>query len=212
MLPSIINAIRTERLIKLAGVAYNLLRSAGGFTLRADNGDSAPSSGYVVSLSGNEVTIPENTLQPADIVEYFVNRSTIRDYFGGWIDNGLTYLDVSVIIPSLESAIQLAKENSQIAIYDLSAGRSIKLETVAHAGGFFADSGVQAHSAGPIFPLHIVAVVNFGDDSASYRAEGLGSNLPAYSFQWSDKQARAEAHKLAENSARRFLAQQWAKV
>ncbi len=208
MLQATISHLRNERFSKLADVAVSKLRQSGGFTIRATNGDSAPSSGYVVSLQGQEERHKFSDIDAGTIGEYFANRPATIDYFGGWVENDIVYLDVCAIVPSLETALQLAKENRQKAIYDLRQSQAVYVDTAAHSG-HFADSGIQAHSAGPIFPLHIVAVVNFGDDSASYRAEGLGADLPAYSFQWSNKEQRNEAHRLAEESARRFLAQQW---
>lgn len=204
MLQATISHLRNERFHNLASAALEKLHSAGGFTLRASNGDSAPNSGYVVSLLGQEEKHRLADISAGTIGEYFANRPDTIDYFGGWVENGIVFLDVCAIVPSLETALELAKQNRQKAIYDLRQAQTLYVDTIAH-NGHFADSGIQVHSAGPIFPLHIVATVNFTADTATYRAEGLGANLPAFSFRWSDVSARRLAHQQAHDSAAKYL-------
>ena len=208
MLQATISHLRNERFNTLASVALEKLHSAGGFTFRAVNGDSAPTSGYVVSLLGQEEKHKLSDIDAGKIGEYFANRPDTIDYFGGWIENDIVFLDVCVIAPSLETALQVARDNRQKAIFDLASGQSIYVETVAH-NGHFADSGVQAHSAGDIFPLHVVTVGNWETGIFYHRAEGLGADLPSFEFSWEDKQAHYIAYDKAHQSAVEFLRNNW---
>jgi hypothetical protein len=68
-------------------------------------------------------------LTEAELKDYFVSNLDLlaieNHFLGAWVDNGLTYLDVSIFEPSKEKAIERAKQANQLAIFDLS-----KMETV----------------------------------------------------------------------------------
>lgn len=53
-------------------------------------------------------------------------------YVGGWYDSesGLYYFDSTRLFPEdqLEEALQFARDNDQLAIYDLSTGEEIRLD------------------------------------------------------------------------------------
>ena len=46
---------------------------------------------------------------------------------GGWEDEGVFYLDVSVIVQNQEEALRLAAENKQSAIYSFDTGEIIRV-------------------------------------------------------------------------------------
>jgi hypothetical protein len=111
----------------------NLLKSNGGFSLDKDN--SAPTSGYMVSLEGLEVIIDNFD----DISDEEINKTCERyrpqaqlrskyTYFGAWIDDNKLYLDLSVNIQDREVAIAYGHANNQKAIYDVKNGESVYLD------------------------------------------------------------------------------------
>ena len=85
------------------------------------------SDGYMVSLEGTErkICLHGNTVIGViyKIIEFFVTHKTVNT----WLDNKILYLDVSVNVANLDEALELAKENKQLAIYDCKAGKVIEL-------------------------------------------------------------------------------------
>jgi hypothetical protein len=89
----------------------------------------SPTSGYMVSLAGTEVKHPNYS-----DMYYFGIEMICREYwpsvqpnayFGAWIDEDILYLDNSVNIADLETAIAFGHANKQIAIWDVTNGKSI---------------------------------------------------------------------------------------
>lgn len=118
--------INTNKLI-------DVLFTNGGFSINILSGLS-PESGYMVSLRDNEEIIPCHEVNSDTIPGYLARHSLPNDaYLGGWIDADNVYLDISVNIPNIEDALNLARDNSQLAIYDLSNGESIYLAEVIAA-------------------------------------------------------------------------------
>ena len=114
-----------------AGDLYRRTLEAGGFTYNPIHDDS-PEAGYALSIYPEA----EKALNVADlsvevIFQYLVsNRARFEDpetYVGGWFDreNGIVYLDISVVVRDLERAMRLAKKHNQEGIYDLGQGETI---------------------------------------------------------------------------------------
>lgn len=86
---------------------------------------------YMVSLADREKTFPA---QPsveslADFISDNMDALVIPGrYVGGWLNNGIWYLDVSVCILGLDSAIPFARANAQQAIFDLWTRKDIFLK------------------------------------------------------------------------------------
>lgn len=113
----------------LAGQA-NAGLDEGGFSL--DVSGNSPSTGIMVSFDakdGHGVVIDATMDRPAreaalrDWVSKqrkFVGNDP-ENYFGGWIDNGKAYLDVSHRFPKeqRDKAIEAGKSQNQIAVFDL---------------------------------------------------------------------------------------------
>lgn len=103
----------------------------GGFSLNPFNG-STPTKRYMVSLPGYEHTIaPESNLsgqlhQHAQSLQD-VLKSDPDAFQGAWNDpeDGTIYLDLSRQHDDLEKALDEARRNKQIAIFDLHTGKSI---------------------------------------------------------------------------------------
>lgn len=95
---------------------------------------NTPKSGYMVSLRGCE----EIYKRPSDISQLFVNLLidkithllNVNDYYiGVWRDEetGLIYVDLSVNIAELSTALKVAEYNNQLAIYDVENNKVIYL-------------------------------------------------------------------------------------
>jgi len=108
----------------------------GGFSVQVASG-SIPSSGYMVSIQGcEEVYYSEDVTD--DTIPGYITRHVKQlllpgAYLGAWLDGSKVYLDISINVASLEDALNLARNNSQLAIYDISSGDSIYLAEVKPA-------------------------------------------------------------------------------
>lgn len=103
---------------------------SAGFSVNLQG--NSPEFGYMVSKPGNEVVF-KNLPTEFEIVSYALQRLELLQghdiYIGGWMDDstGLYYLDVSVNVLDLQTAIMLGESSGQIAIFDLSTFSSIYL-------------------------------------------------------------------------------------
>lgn len=109
----------------------------GGATMNPVTGD-VPTSGYVVSMAGNEETyklfgndvVKEILISGAVdlyIKENVVELSDPENYLGSWIDDGMLYLDISRVYESEHDALREAVTNGQKAYYDLDNAKTIEL-------------------------------------------------------------------------------------
>jgi hypothetical protein len=103
---------------------YEQLTAQKGFTL-TNKLQEVEEKGYFVSLPKTETRVP---------IEYFtyeVMINLVNEYrkntnlIGAWFDNGIVYFDNSVLIKDLPTAIDLAIQYNQIAIYDNENKRSL---------------------------------------------------------------------------------------
>ena len=108
----------------------NKIFTDGGFSVQVASG-VMPSSGYMVSLQGcEEVYYTEevtNDTIPGYITRHVKQLLIPGSYLGGWLDGCKVYLDVSINVDDLRAALDLARENSQLAIYDIGRDESIYL-------------------------------------------------------------------------------------
>lgn len=121
------------------------LKNNGGFSYNINTHDS-PTSGYMVSLQGCEEVyysedITEDTI-PGYITRYAKQLLIPGSYLGGWVDGETVYLDVSINIDDLQDALALARDNDQLAIFDLQAGESIYLDKPGRIEELYADLDV----------------------------------------------------------------------
>ena len=113
----------------------NKIFTDGGFSVQVASG-SIPSSGYMVSIQGCEEVYYTEDITNDTIPGYITRKKELLlpgAYFGAWLDGSKVYLDVSINVESLEDALNLARNNSQLAIYDLGSGESIYLAEVKPA-------------------------------------------------------------------------------
>lgn len=86
------------------------------------------SQGFIVSLQGYEKKCKtEQEIEKAIIENMEIVRGLDNAYLGAWIDEGIVYIDISVLVENKEDALELGKVNNQLAIYDIENNDSIYL-------------------------------------------------------------------------------------
>lgn len=92
-------------------------------------------SGYAVSLAVTQDSFgAEGLVHVVDVIEKMQNQGETSHYdglaFGGWYNakNGHYYYDATVIVKDRTKAIELARVNGQLAIYDLNNLEQIRLD------------------------------------------------------------------------------------
>jgi len=109
----------------------------GGATMNPSTGD-VPTSGYVVSMAGNEQTYKlfgndvVKEILVSGAVDLYVKENVVElshpeNYLGSWIDDGMLYLDISRVYESEHDALREAVANGQKAYYDLDNAKTIEL-------------------------------------------------------------------------------------
>lgn len=96
----------------------------GGASYNITTGDTVPNTGYMVSIDGYETRYDCFTITDNEVRNYIVTYNEIlsdgETFLGGWLDAlaDEVCLDVSIHIADLEEAVEYARNNNQIAIYD----------------------------------------------------------------------------------------------
>jgi hypothetical protein len=95
-----------------------------------------PISGFMVSTLGNEKRFATPEVEPQDLARYLTDgkltdfrrtKQLQNCYLGTWYSVPVTCVDISVNVPTLGEALDLARKNKQLAIYDVTKGVSIRL-------------------------------------------------------------------------------------
>ena len=103
-------------------VTNNLVKRAiknGGLTFR--NKKQKVKSGFMVSQKDTEKIVKVNgiTKLKKEIQNYINNNKLSRgQYYGLWFDNGNCYIDISKRIGTKSVALDYAKQEQQLAIFD----------------------------------------------------------------------------------------------
>ena len=98
-----------------------MVKDNGGFSI-SPNGDT-PKSGFMVSVR-DLYKISLDLIEQDEIDFASDIASEIGGYIGGWLDVNDTninnfYMDISVNVEDKEKAIEIARENGQLAIFDV---------------------------------------------------------------------------------------------
>ena len=84
--------------------------------------------GFMVSLQGYEKKCKTDEETEKAIKENMeIVKGLDGAYLGAWIDEGIVYIDISVLVENKEDAMELGKINNQLAIYDIKNNESIYL-------------------------------------------------------------------------------------
>ena len=118
---------------------YKALKQDSGFTVDSDLRPYT-GKGYAVSVPDCETRIPEGLLN-ADILDalllaYISDCQTSAAwtapsrelYIGGWLSDGVFYLDLSDIVADAATAENLARGRNQQAYFDFSTGESVLVQ------------------------------------------------------------------------------------
>jgi hypothetical protein len=105
--------------------AISGIRKHGGVTI--DIHGNMPQHGFTVGGLGEEKIVDRLTRE--NVQEYHVNNATAlaqpNRYFGGWIEKGQFYMDVSEVLGSRVDALAACHERLQIAAFNLDSGESV---------------------------------------------------------------------------------------
>lgn len=108
-----------------AAIARALLAGAGA-TVDA-MGRPYAGTGFLVSLAGTETVCTPDPGQVAAWVAATLPRLTDGVYLGAWRHDGRVYLDLSEVIPDRETALRVARERAQLAVWDATNEREVLL-------------------------------------------------------------------------------------
>lgn len=120
--------------------AFALSVKNGGVTFNLEG--KAPEKGYMVSIVGQEIVIPE-TQYSSDILDGYVNdkmavlNSMSNLYVGVWYHKGNYYIDLSENILNKADALKQGILRSQKAIWNVTEGREIALPSPQKCGTEF---------------------------------------------------------------------------
>lgn len=107
----------------------------GGATLDCNYNNFNSNIGYMVSIKGQEVKVNKNDIQEIK-KEIEKKREFVQDkkglYIGLWLDNDMMYIDVSIHIIDYMEALEVARNNEQLAIFDLKKKDSIYLNYIKY--------------------------------------------------------------------------------
>ena len=101
-----------------------------GATLDKDYNNFMSDNGFMVSLKGQEVKTDKNNIEEIKKEiekkrEFIGNKKGL--YIGLWLDSDIMYIDVSIHIIDYLEALEVARNNDQLAIFDLKNKDSIYL-------------------------------------------------------------------------------------
>lgn len=106
-----------------------------GATLDSNYNDFKSDKGFMVSIKGQEVKVNKNDIQgiKKEIEkkrEFIGNKKGL--FIGLWLDNDIMFIDVSIHIIDYLEALEVARNNDQLAIFDLKKKDSIYLNYIKY--------------------------------------------------------------------------------
>lgn len=83
-------------------------------------------TGYAVAVKDTQNSFGPEGL--ANVIRYIENHKNVNA-FGGWYDSesDLYYYDATIIVDDLDKALELGRANDQLAIFDLTNCKEIRL-------------------------------------------------------------------------------------
>lgn len=106
-----------------------------GATLDYNLNNFNSDNGFMVSIKGQEVKVNKNDIKEIKKEiekkrEFIGNKKGL--YIGLWLDNDIMYVDVSIHIIDYLEALEVARNNDQLAIFDLKKKDSIYLNYIKY--------------------------------------------------------------------------------
>ena len=102
----------------------------GGATLDTNYNNFNASIGFMVSIKGHEKKVDINDIEniKKEITKKMELVKTKKGYYVGlWVENDILFIDISKHIINYNRALEVARNNKQLAIYDLKNDVSIYL-------------------------------------------------------------------------------------
>ena len=103
----------------------------GGATLTRELKKAELKKGYMVSLEGTETQTQgddHQAIKKAIEEKQEIIKDSKNLFIGLWLDSGIMYIDISINIEDRAEALEFAKKNKQLAIYDLVNNDSLYLK------------------------------------------------------------------------------------
>lgn len=107
------------------------LKNNGGSFNVSTNKVKKPLKGFMCSIKDLLIIDKKDfnvKLLKSLVKDNFTLLKSNENYLGTWEDKGKIYIDISANFSSKEKALQVAKNNNQIAIFDLQEMESIYLK------------------------------------------------------------------------------------
>lgn len=107
----------------------NELTKKGGLTLNKNLKVLTKKDGYITSYQNSEKTFTFNEL--TSLKNEILNRAKNLkndEFIGLWVDNNIIYLNTSIILNDKVECLEFAKDNKQIAIFDLKEDKNLYLK------------------------------------------------------------------------------------
>lgn len=104
------------------------IKKNNGGTYNKELKSISASKGFMVSLQGYEKKCKtEQEIEKAIKENMEIIKGLDNAYLGAWIDEGITYIDISILVDNKKDALEMGKINNQLAIYDIENNESIYL-------------------------------------------------------------------------------------
>lgn len=125
--PEKVEGIAPEKL-SLDNIFSDKIKAEGGISVNLKTGES-PTEGYSFSPDkSTEFSVPVQDFNESHvdsfIEKHYDELTSGRLLFGGWVDGGNAYLDLSKNVASEHEAVVGAKQSNQIGIYDVKNGET----------------------------------------------------------------------------------------
>lgn len=106
-----------------------------GATLDKNYNNFTSDRGFMVSLKGQEKKVDKNNIE--EIKKEIENKKKLIEnkkglYIGLWLDNDILFIDVSIHIIDYLEALEVARNNDQLAVFDLKNKDSIYLNYIKY--------------------------------------------------------------------------------
>lgn len=99
-----------------------------GLTLSNDGKIANLNSGYMVSLEGYEKVYQDIKFIDLKMVKSYLKKAKEKNAFVGfWVSDKKIYIDLSINVNERGEALELAKQNNQLAIFDCLNLKEIRL-------------------------------------------------------------------------------------
>ena len=105
-----------------------ILNDNNGVTLDLNGQPLKADKGYLVSIKGYESIFNYSQIDNIilnSLIQKRIKESPNNAYIGLWLNKARLYLDYSVLIQDKKKALMFAKDNDQLAIFDLKNKKEI---------------------------------------------------------------------------------------